>query len=119
MRAPRRSFWSRAATKLEGLSAYASRVAGLAGSLPVTTSRARATSLTVRPTGPTASFQGLRGMTPARPANPRVVRMVARDAKPEGFDSELQVSVPKARGTQLRDAAMGAAAARARRAQRD
>ena len=37
----------------------------------------------------------LSGMTPARLVRPSVVRIVASDANDAGFDSELQVSVPK------------------------
>ena len=40
-------------------------------------------------------------MTPARLVNPRVVRIVASDANAEGFDSELQVSVPNPRAARL------------------
>ena len=40
-------------------------------------------------------------MTPARLVSPRVVRIVASDAKPLGFDSELQVSVPNPRAARL------------------
>ena len=37
------------------------------------------------------------GITPARLVSPRVVLIVASEAKPAGFDSELHVSVPKPR----------------------
>jgi len=48
---------------------------------------------------------GLSGITPARLVNPRVVRIVAREANAAGFESELQVSVPKASATRLVDTA--------------
>ncbi len=58
-------------------------------------------SRTVLPIGPTASLKVLSGITPARLVSPRVVRMVASEAKPLGFESELQVSVPKASAARL------------------
>ena len=45
----------------------------------------------------------LSGITPARLVSPRVVRIVASDANDAGFERELQVSVPNATATKLRD----------------
>ena len=40
-------------------------------------------------------------MTPARLRSPRVARIVASEANPLGFESELQVSVPKPSAARL------------------
>src|SRR6185312_10281632 len=55
---------------------------------------------------PTASLYGLRGITPARLTRPRVTRIVASDANPEGFDKELQVSVPNPSAARLVETAV-------------
>src|SRR5439155_5224062 len=68
---------------------------------PATWSRTSATSRTDFASGPTASLYGLSGITPARLVKPLVVLIVAREANAAGFDSELQVSVPKASVTRL------------------
>ena len=76
-------------------------VTGSSGSAPVTRSSASATSRTDFAIGPTASLNVLSGITPARLVSPRVVRMVTSDAKAAGFESELQVSVPKPTAARL------------------
>src|ERR1700759_2378053 len=84
----------------------ASAVAASSGSDPATTSTAIATSCTDFPIGPTASLYGLSGITPARLTKPRVTRIVASEAKPEGFDNELHVSVPNPNAARLVETAV-------------
>jgi hypothetical protein len=43
----------------------------------------------------------LSGITPARLTSPRVTRIVASEANPDGFESELQVSVPNPSAARL------------------